>query len=421
MTSKINQLLTQLMDLHPKYIDLSLKRLEILLKKLNNPHLNLPKTIHIAGTNGKGSTLSFIKHLLENNRFSCHAYISPHLLNFNERIVLNNKKIKTKVLYKCLKYVEKINQKNPITFFEITTAAAFVLFSKHKADFLILETGLGGRLDATNIIQKKLISIITAISSDHEEYLGKTLKKITKEKLGITKFSNNIIISKQKSEVQKFIFSKLKKNKNVYYYNKDFRIQKKDSKSFYFKFNKKIIVNNPGLLGDHQIENAGTALASIFLIKKLGFKINDKTINRSIRNTKWPGRLEIINFKNKKIILDGSHNVDGCEKLNSFLKKKKIKPLVVFGMLNNKKIYEFLKILKKNIKEIIPLKIPNEKNAFTKKEIQNYCSQLSIYHNDKKNFSEIKKYIINSNYKYILVTGSLYLVGKIRKKFYKFD
>ena len=154
------------MDLHPKYIDLSLKRLEILLKKLNNPHLNLPKTIHIAGTNGKGSTLSFIKHLLEDNGFSCHTYISPHLLNFNERIVLNNKKIKTKELYKCLKYVEKINQKNPITFFEITTAAAFVLFSKYKADFLILETGLGGRLDATNIIKKKLISIITPIFRD---------------------------------------------------------------------------------------------------------------------------------------------------------------------------------------------------------------------------------------------------------------
>ena len=190
MQSKINKLLDDLLKLHPKYIDLSLNRLIKLLKKLGDPHLNLPKTIHIAGTNGKGSVQSFIRNILISNGYSCDAYISPHLSKFNERIVINNKEIGTKKLYQTLEFVKKINNNNPITFFEITTAVAFVLFERSNSDFLILETGLGGRLDATNVIPKKLCSIITPISYDHEEFLGKTLKKITNEKLGIIKKDN---------------------------------------------------------------------------------------------------------------------------------------------------------------------------------------------------------------------------------------
>ena len=200
MSSKINKLLDELLKLHPKYIDLSLNRLNRLLIKLDNPHLNLPKTIHIAGTNGKGSILSFVRNILISNGYSCDSYVSPHLTRFNERININNKEISTKRLYETLKYVKEINNNNPITFFEITTAAAFVLFNKSKSDFLILETGLGGRLDATNVISRKLCSIITPISYDHEEYLGKTLKKIAKEKLGIIKKSDFVIVSKQKKK-----------------------------------------------------------------------------------------------------------------------------------------------------------------------------------------------------------------------------
>ena len=135
MSSKLDRLLIQLMNLHPKYIDLSLKRLGVLLKKLENPHYNLPKTVHIAGTNGKGSTLSYLRKILTLNGYSCHAYISPHLNKFNERIIINNREISSKKLYDTLKYVKKINNGNPITFFEITTAAAFVLFAKKKGRF----------------------------------------------------------------------------------------------------------------------------------------------------------------------------------------------------------------------------------------------------------------------------------------------
>ena len=226
MNSRTNKLLLELLKLHPKYIDLSLDRLKKLLYKLGNPHLDLPKTIHIAGTNGKGSTQSFIRNILISNGYSCDAYISPHLSKFNERIVLNNKDVSTQKLYNTLEFVKKINNNQPITFFEITTAAAFVLFQKSNSDFLILETGLGGRLDATNIISKKLCSIITPISYDHEEFLGKSIKKITKEKLGIVKKSDFVLIGKQEKNVTNFIRNKLSKTSDIYFYGKNFKINK---------------------------------------------------------------------------------------------------------------------------------------------------------------------------------------------------
>jgi len=406
------------MNLHPKYIDLSLKRLKILLNKLGNPHFNLPKTIHIAGTNGKGSTLSYIRNLLITNGYSCHAYISPHLHKFNERIIINNEEIKSNKLYDCIKYVKKINKNKPITFFEITTAVAFVLFAKYKADFLILETGLGGRLDATNIIPKKILSVITNISMDHEEFLGKSLKNITKEKLGITKTSDNILISKQNSNVQDIINSILLNKKNVYYYKKIYSFTNTKKPWFFFKFkNNKYKIKKPNLLGDHQLENASTALACLIILQGLGFQVKENLLSKGITNTQWPGRLEMIKFRDRKIIFDGSHNISGSEKLNLFLKKQKIKPLVLFGMLNNKKIFDFLKIIKSNIKEIIAIKIPGEKNSFTTNQIQNCCKKLSLQCIKVSNFSEVNKYILKTKYKYILVTGSLYLVGKIRKKY----
>ena len=211
MPKQLDKLLQQLITLHPKYIDLSLNRLLELLQKIDNPHLKLPPIIHIAGTNGKGSTLSYLRHIMMENKFLVHAYISPHLKSFNERIILANKEVVTSKLLKNLQYIKKINNDNPITFFEITTAVAFYLFSKQKADFLILETGLGGRLDATNVVKNSLINIITPIDIDHQEYLGKNIIKITNEKLGIVKKNSNIIIGKQKKIITSYIKEKIKK------------------------------------------------------------------------------------------------------------------------------------------------------------------------------------------------------------------
>jgi len=418
VVTKTDQLLKEFINLHPKYIDLSLNRLKYLLKKLGNPHNNLPPTIHIAGTNGKGSTLSFIKNILENNNYSVHTYTSPHLEKFSERIHINSKQVNANRLLRSLEYIKKINQKKPITFFEITTAAAFHLFSKHKADFLILETGLGGRLDATNIIPKKLISIITSIGIDHEEFLGNTLKKIAIEKLGIIKNTNNVIIAKQNKEVDKFILEKLKNQKNVHHFNHDYKFKSINSKQFVFKFQKiEKIIRRPLLQGIHQIENASTALTAAMILKKNNFNIKLSSLGKSIYNTKWPGRIEKVKFKNKYIILDGSHNLAGAEKLNQYLKESNARPNVIFGMLNNKKAFEFLSILKKNIDTLYPIKIPDEKNAYTQEEIYNISKELHLITVIKKNLGTINQSLMNKSNKYILITGSLYLIGKIRKNY----
>ena len=418
MKSKTDQLLDELVSLHPKHIDLSLDRLNILLKKLGDPHLNLPKTIHIAGTNGKGSIQSFIRNIIVSNGYSCDAYISPHLTKFNERIVLDNKNVSSNKLYRTLKFVKRINEDNPITFFEITTAAAFVLYQRSNSDFLILETGLGGRLDATNVIHNKLCSIITPISHDHEEFLGKTIKKITKEKLGIIKNTDFVLISKQKKEVGDFIKKHLSFNKDVYFYGKDYKINNFNNNKFEFKFKKnKKIFNKPKLNGFHQLENASVALAFSEIISKKKLYLNFKSINKAIKETSWPGRLEILKYKNKKIILDGSHNIDGAKKLNEYLKVNKLKPVVLFGMLNNKKINIFLKVIKNKIENLLAIKIPNEKNAFLTDEICDCCFSLSINCLKIKDLKEALKYIKDSREKVFLITGSLYLVGKIRNKF----
>jgi len=417
MSNKLDGLLKKLLNLHPKFIDLSLDRLTKLLKKLNNPEKNLPPIIHIAGTNGKGSTLSYIYHILKEHDLKVHAYISPHLRYFNERIILSNKEVKTNELIKALEFVKKINSNKSITFFEITTAAAFYLFSKKKADFLILETGLGGRLDATNIIKNSLMSIITPIGIDHQEYLGKNILKITDEKLGIIKKDSNIIIGKQKLIVKNHILKKINNKENVCSYNKEFYLLNKKNNSFNIKYkNKTIKYNSPNLIGEHQLENVTTAIASILTLKELGYKFVKKKINQGIIKTKWPGRLEIGFIKDVKVYLDGAHNLDGAAQILRYFKEKKIKIWAVIGMINNKDIYGFLKKIKPILNGVIAVSIPDEKNSFTPKEIERVCKKLNLVSFSQPSILKANNFILKKiKPNPVLITGSLYLVGKIRK------
>ena len=417
MRSKTEKLLDELVKLHPKYIDLSLDRLKLLLKKLGNPEDHLPKTIHIAGTNGKGSVQSFIRNILVKNGYKCDAYISPHLSRFNERIILNNKEVSTKKLYNTLKFVKEINNNKPITFFEITTAAAFLLFKQSRSDFLILETGLGGRLDATNIIPKKVCSILTPISLDHEEFLGGTLKKIANEKLGIVKNCEFVLVGKQKKELKDHIQKKLNKFEKKYFYGKEFCVTKSLKNKFEIRIDgKKYLYNKPSLNGKHQEDNASISIYFAKIIKDMGYKLNSKEINEAIKKNIWPGRLEIINYKNKKIILDGSHNIDGADKLDKFLKIKRIKPVVLFGMLNNKKVDLFLNKIKKRISKVLAISIPDEKNSLKTKQIKEICNLNSIKCEQVNNINEALRYFRSDQGKIYLITGSLYLIGKIRRR-----
>jgi len=417
MSKQLNMLLRQLINLHPKYIDLSLNRLSDLLQKLDNPHLKLPPIIHIAGTNGKGSTLSYLRQIMMENKFLVHAYISPHLKSFNERIILANKEVATSKLLKNLQYIKKINNGNPITFFEITTAVAFYLFSKQKADFLILETGLGGRLDATNIIKNSLINIITPITIDHQEYLGKNIKKITNEKLGIIKKNSHIIIGKQKKLIATYIKEKIKKKKNTkLYYGKQFKIIKINSKKFTLRYKTMhYSINNPNLLGNHQIENASLAVAAILRLNELGYNFSNKIINQGIFKTKWAGRLERGQLNNIPVYLDGAHNPDGATQLLKFFQKRKNKCWLIFGMLNNKDLLSYLKIIKPITLGVIAIKIKGEKNSFTPQQISMCCSKLNIACFKKKSIKDANNFLTTKVMpKNILICGSLYLVGKIR-------
>ena len=238
------------------------------------------------------------------------------------------------------------------------------------------------------------------------------------EKLGIIKNTKNIIIAKQNKEVDSFIYKKLKNFKNVYYFNRDYRFKIINKKQFIFKFQKnEKIISRPSLNGFHQIENASTALTTAMVLKENNYHIKLSSLGKSIYNTKWPGRIEKVKFKNKYVIFDGSHNLSGADKLNKYLKETNIRPNVIFGMLNNKNAFDFLSILKKNIDTLYPIKIPDEQNAYTQKEIHKISKKLRLDTVIIKNLTNINKLLMKNPNKYILITGSLYLVGKIRKNY----
>jgi len=418
MSSKQERLLDQLINLHPKYIDLSLDRLKILLAKIGNPHLKLPPIIHLAGTNGKGSTLNFIRNILQINNYTVHCYTSPHLKKFEERYIVSNKQITQKKLLETLYLIKKINQNNEITFFEIATAAAFYIFSREKADFVLLETGLGGRLDATNIIKQSLIDIITPVSYDHQEFLGKELSSIVKEKLGIIKKNSIVIVSNQNNDVKNLIKKKLKKLKNKkLFFNQNYILQKINKKKFILNIdNKNIIFSKPSLEGLHQIENACTAICTIIELKKLNYKIKIRSINKGLCTTIWPGRLERGVIKKIPVYLDGAHNVAGAKILYNFFEPQLKKRWLIFGMLNNKEIKKYLTIFKNFIDGVIAIEIPNEKNTFKASEIAKVCKSINLKCIEKKDINKANQYLLNTiKPDEIIISGSLYLIGKIRK------
>ncbi|MBI28530.1 MAG: bifunctional folylpolyglutamate synthase/dihydrofolate synthase [Pelagibacteraceae bacterium] len=416
---KLDVLIKTLQKLHPKYIDLSLVRINRLLYDLGNPHLNLPPCIHIAGTNGKGSILSFIKNIMISSNYKVHAYTSPHLENINERFFVSNKIISNKKLYETLKYVRKVNRNRSITFFEITTAAAFLLFSKNPADILILETGLGGRLDATNVIKESIISIITPIGLDHQEYLGHKINKITKEKLGIIKPSSKIICSKQNINVKNNIVKFAKINGNeIISYGTDWKVSKINKKSFNLKYKDHTSrYPIPSLIGNHQIYNSSTAIVTINTLKKMGYKLNKINILDGLKKTTWPGRLEKVRHKNPKIYLDGAHNIEGAKTLRKHIRSSGVKTWVILGMLKTKDIKGYLKIINSGIAGISAISIPYEKNSLSALEIKLICDELNIMCIPEKNvLAAIKNIVKKQSAEEILITGSLYLIGRERKK-----
>lgn len=382
-------------------IKFGLSRVYELLERLGNPHLKLPPTIHIAGTNGKGSTLAFLKAIFTEAGLQIHSYISPHLVDFNERINLCGKNISDDFLNEILSECKSAAEKDPaipVTFFEGTTVATFLAFSRIKADVVLLETGMGGRLDATNVLPEVLCSVITPISFDHEELLGNALEKIAAEKAGIIKKHCPVVIGKQNDVVLRVLENKARKMCAIL-------------SPCYMTGS----IYELGMLGNHQQENAATAVATIKAQQK--FLISDEQIKNGLKKTFWPARLQKIFLKtlpeNFELYLDGSHNLQGAETVRDFLSSQQNKRIfVIFSMLKDKNCEGFLQTISDKIDELITLTIPDEPKSRTASEINEIAKKIGVKSQSAENFSDAFNKIKHDEPAIILICGSLYLAGK---------
>ncbi|MEM8788625.1 MAG: folylpolyglutamate synthase/dihydrofolate synthase family protein [Pseudomonadota bacterium] len=339
-------LLNRLMTLHPKVIDLSLGRMHRFLGALGRPERSIPPAIHIAGTNGKGSTLAMIRAGLEADGLSVHAYTSPHLARFHERIVVAGQTISERVLADILSECEVANDGAPITYFEITTGAAFLAFARMPADYTLLEVGLGGRLDATNVLTPKL-SVITPISLDHERYLGDTLRQIAAEKAGILKPGVPAVIAPQADEVLAVIKDiAAEKGTPLFVAGRDWQIWEEHGRVAYQDETGLLDLPRPTLIGAHQVVNAGTALA---VLRTLGRGLAEPALTQA----RWPARLQRLRSGplvdaagTCELWLDGGHNPAAGAALAEALSRLSPRPLhLICGMLETKDVAGYLRPL----------------------------------------------------------------------------
>ena len=434
-------------------IKFGLDRVYQLLERLDNPHISIPPTIHVAGTNGKGSNIAYLDAIFTDAGYRVHKYISPNLVEFNERITLAGKEISdqylTEIMEECKKAAE-IEPKIEVTFFEGVTVAAFLAFSKIEADILLLEVGMGGRLDATNVILNPIATIITPISNDHQEFLGNSLAKITCEKAGIIKEGVPVIIGKQDPEALT-ILENIAEKRNCPFYSlgNDWTVSEDDKKIYMNINDHKLELPLPALIGHHQLENATTAVAAILAHGEI--EISDLNLINAMQKVKWPARLEKITsgklvnklLRNFDIYLDGGHNENSAQAISNWLVKENMKLLkqgkkspptyLICAMLGSKNIYRFLKYLSGNLDFVIGMAIKDEEKSKSAKQIAKNSLELGIKAVDVDNFEEAFQYIKvidgveNSeraglargfnpfkkiNKSRILICGSLYFVGQ---------
>jgi len=345
---QVTKILDRLLALHPKEIDLSLGRMHRLLAALGHPERRLPPVIHVAGTNGKGSVTATMRAVLEASGRRCHVYTSPHLVSFNERIRLGSdgRYVSDPLLYEALHRCEEANAGEEITFFEITTAAALLLFAEHPADILLLEVGLGGRLDATNVIDDPLATVITPVSMDHEKFLGDDLEVIAAEKAGIIKPGAPVICAAQDDAALATITRQAARNRApMKVYGQDFVAQADQGRMAFQDEDELIVLPLPILGGRHQFANAGLAIAAL---KVAGLLPDMETVAQGLKTVNWPGRLQPVTHgalvdmcpQGAEIWLDGGHNPGAGLSIAQFMgeqEERTPRPLyLVAGMLTTK-------------------------------------------------------------------------------------
>jgi dihydrofolate synthase/folylpolyglutamate synthase len=382
-------------NLHQKKMDFRLDKgpYRDLLANLGNPHLSLPPTIHIAGTNGKGSTLAFLKSLLEAQGKTVHTYSSPHLIKFNERIVIAGQMIDDKTLEHYIDLIFEVNNGGALTFFEFTTALAFKVFADHEADYCLLETGLGGRLDCTNVIEQPLATIIAAIGYDHMDYLGDNICQIAAEKAGIMKEGVPCFIAPQAYAQVYDVFEShaVKLNCSLH------KVERLED------------LPPLGLAGEHQKDNASTALAAI------AYPLNDMT-KKALQNTYWPARMEKLS-DTPEIWFDCGHNADGAkaiaQQLKSWTEKQPDRPIhLIIGLAADKEPDDFLAPLTPFCDSVICIDLMNARNPQTGLELKKRIAFEQDKFQMAKNCEEAIQVILRkskSENPIILITGSLYL------------
>ena len=418
---KLQEMLSQLQKLHPKEIDLSLDRIKKLCDKLGNPQDNL-NYISVIGTNGKYSTIQTIRAILTEANINCNIYTSPHIQKINERYVYNNKEIGDEDLSKILSEVEEVNNNEPITYFEILTAAYFYGAKKYSKNINIIEAGLFHRFDATNIIKSNLASVITSIGIDHTDWLpneDQTIDRIIFEKTS-SLLNSKIIVSKQStSEVLNKIQKSLSNNSSEkIIFNNDYNYSLNENGFIYYedKYGG-LKLPMPNLDGEFQISNVATAIATLRNIKNIQISEND--IKNGITKIKSIARLQEIKkgklkdlVKLNKIYVDGSHNPLGADVLSKYLNTLDCNKHVILGMMKNKKHTEYVNYFIGNISSITTIDIPNQTNTIKGIDLKEKLKGFNKISNQPSIQEAIKSIDIKEN-DIIIITGSLYLAGEV--------
>jgi dihydrofolate synthase/folylpolyglutamate synthase len=424
-------LLARLLALHPKKIDLALDRILRLLHALGDPQLKLPPVIHVAGTNGKGSACAFSRAMLEAQGLKVHMHTSPHLVRFHERIRIAGELISEEELCAILEEVERINAGEPITFFEITGAAMFLAFSRHAADAVVLEVGLGGKYDATNVIARPVMTIIQPVSLDHQEFLGTDIAAIATEKAGIIKPAVPVVIGPQDEIAREVLLRQADRLcAPVLMFGQDFHARQEHGRMVYEDETGLLDLPLPKLIGRHQVENAGVAIAAL---RHAGRDWGeDAAIEKGLRTVDWPARLQRLSHgplvadapDDAEIWLDGGHNphcAAAVSRAIADLEEKMDRPLyLICGMLRTKDAVGFLSAFRGLARHVVTVSIPGEAasmgagalydaaraaglDAAPAEDLEDAMLQLSAWARAHARESPPR----------ILICGSLYLAGKV--------
>ncbi|HKS84842.1 MAG TPA: folylpolyglutamate synthase/dihydrofolate synthase family protein [Pseudolabrys sp.] len=432
--NQIDTIVARLNALHPKRIDLSLDRIQRLLAALEHPERNVPPVIHVAGTNGKGSTIAFLRAILEAAGRKVHAYTSPHLVRFNERFRLGaageGRLVSDDELVAAMEECERANAGEPITVFEITTAAGLLLFARHPADVLLVEVGLGGRLDATNVFDHPLVSIITRISIDHVDFLGDSLEKIAAEKAGILKRGVPAVIAAQQRDALAAIerqAAKLKAPLKIA--GEDWTCTEERGRLVYQDEAGLLDLPAPRLYGRHQFENAGLAIAALRTVKQFTFPA--AAYEAGMVKVDWPARLHRLGSgrlvelapPGSELWLDGGHNPDGGRAVAATLadlEERVSRPLVlIVGMMASKDCQGFLGNFAGLARRVIAVPVPTAEKGLSAEAVADNARAMSLSATSRDTLADaldaVRKLDLEPPPR-ILITGSLYLAGEVLRE-----